>query len=94
MKYFSELTKKVYDSVEDLEKAEDERRKENEVKELAKQERAEAAKKVEEAFKEASEANEHACKLLDEFLKKYGTFHKTYTKGVMNPFSDWFNLFW
>ena len=94
MKHYSELTKKVYESVEDLEKAEAERRKENEVKELAKQERAEAAKKVEDAFKEASEANERARKLLDEFLKKYGTFHKTYTKSVLNPFRDWFDLFW
>lgn len=94
MKYYSELTKKVYDSVEDVEKAEAELRKEEEVKEAAKQERADAAKKVEEAFKEASEANKRAKELLDEFLKKYGSFHKTYTKGVLNPFSDWFDLFW
>ena len=97
MKFYSEKTKQLYDNTLDLEKAELALSKEEEEKLTAKKERAAAAKEVEEAFKAASEANDKAQAMLSEFCKKYGSFHKTYTgKDIesINPFLDWFNLFW
>lgn len=90
MKYYSEETKKVYDTEEELRKAEaklDEARLEQQAK---KEQRAARAKEVEDAFIEAGKARENAHKLLTEFCKDYGSFHTT----LKEPFSNIFNLFW
>ena len=70
MKYYSEITKQLYDSKEDLVQAEVDATK-------AKSDRAAAAKKVTELLKEAKEANRKANQALDDFIKKYGTFKTT-----------------
>jgi len=70
MKFYSEITKKLYDSKDDLVKAEVEATK-------AKTDRAEEAKKVTELIKKANEAWKEANKALDEFIKKYGSFKTT-----------------
>lgn len=71
MKYYSELTKKLYDSKEELVKAEVEMTK-------AKSERAERAKEVENALKEAREAQKKANDLLSQFVKDFGSFKTTF----------------
>ena len=83
MKYYSEITKKLYDSKEDLVKAEVEATK-------AKSERGEKAKEVTEAIKAANEATKKANKLLSDFVAEYGSFKTTLTdKDVDSRDSFW-----
>ena len=77
MKYYSELTKNLYDSKDELIKAEAEVTK-------AKADRADRAKEVTEALKAATEANKKANELLRAFVKDYGSF-KTTVKDVEMP---------
>ena len=70
MKYYSDVTKQLYESKEELIKAEVEATK-------AKTDRAERAKEVTEALKAANEASKKANKLLNEFVKDYGSFKTT-----------------
>lgn len=94
MKYYSEITKNLYDSIEALEEAEmkvkqaeEAARKAKEEEEMKakviKAERAEAAKEVEEAFRNYN-------RLLNDFCRKYGPFHMTFTN---EDFNDIFKLF-
>lgn len=92
MKYYSELTKKPYDTVEDLKKAEAEVLSSKEKEDAKKAERAKEAKEVEEAMDKARKAREVACEArkrandkLNEFCKKYGSYHATY-RGLNNIF--------
>lgn len=83
MKFYSEVTKKLYDSEKELTDAE-QRIKDIEAAkvkadELKKTQRTKRAKEVEIALKEATEANKKANKLLREFTKDYGYYHTSYT---------------
>lgn len=95
MKYFSEITEKVYDSTEELETAEKEVLDEQKAQEEKLAKRAERAKEVEAAYAKAAEAKEQADELLNEFLKDYNSFHTTVKKPIkrINIFDDWFNSF-
>ena len=95
MKYFSEITEKVYDTPEELETAEKEVLDEQKAQEEKLAKRAERAKEVEAAYAKAAEVKEHADELLNEFLKNYGSFHTTVKKPIkrINIFDDWFNSF-
>ena len=92
MKFYSELTKDLYDSKEDLIAAEAELTK-------AKADRAERAKEVTEAIKLANEKTKEASELLKEFVKDYGSFKTTIKDDDVGtsyfPFSfmDMFNKF-
>lgn len=98
MKYYSEKLNKVYNTIEDLEVAEKEFEARNLEVETAKKERAAAAKDVEDAYKAANEARKVADAKMNEFIKKYGSYHKTITNVspvANNFFSDFFwNNFW
>ena len=83
MKFYSELTKKLYDTQEDLQKAEIEVTK-------SKADRAERAKEVEKALREANEASKKANKLLQEFVRDYGSFKTT----IKDSNADANSLFW
>lgn len=84
MKFYSEITKKLYDTSKELKEAEAEFREKEEEKERMKSQRAERAKEVEDAYKKAND-------LLEAFIKDYGSFHKTYTED--SPFKSIFDLF-
>ena len=89
MKYYSEVTKNLYDSKEELVEAEVKATK-------AKSDRAEKAKKVTEAIKEATEATKKANELLDEFVKEYGSFKTTIKNkdaDIKNSFVNIFDMF-
>lgn len=99
MKYYSELTKKVYDTPELLEEAEKVVLEANKEKEKKLAERAERAKAVENAFAEAQAARKKADDLLSEFCRDYGSFHTTIksssvdkvpTHGLMWDVDNWF----
>lgn len=70
MKFYSEITKKLYDSKEELVEAEIEATK-------AKTNRAEKAKEVNELIKKANETTKAAHKALREFVEEYGSFKTT-----------------
>ena len=103
MKYLSEVTKKVYDTVDEL-NAEEEKvltaRKERELAEAEKKaKREERAKEVEESLKFALEAQKDANEKLQAFCKDYGTFHTSLKDADMvlgnyDPFRNFFKTFW
>ena len=89
MKYYSELTKQLYDTKEDLTKAEVEMTK-------SKSERAERAKEVTEALKVATEATKKANDLLKQFINDYGSFKTTFKEedcDLRDPFWTLFDKF-
>ena len=100
MKFYSEVTDKIYNTEDELKKAEflvtEKKRKEANLK-IG---RETAAKKVEDAFKAAAAAEKAARKELQQFTDKYGSFHKTYhgdeARAFMeDPFIALFdNIFW
>ena len=96
MKYYSEVTSKLYNTEEQLAIAEKNVKKMQEIKEKAEKEKKEAraarAKEVEEAFKAAKEAQVKANKLLSAFTKDYGYFHMSYSKNDKANEED-YNLF-
>ena len=97
MKYYSELTKKVYDTPELLEEAEKVVLEANKEKEKKLAERAERAKAVEAAFEKAQKAKQEANDLLADFCNDYGSFHTTIKsadkKPVAGPIVDFDNWF-
>lgn len=89
MKYYSETLNALYDTEQELIKAEtkakEEERKKLEAEKAKKNARATKAKEVEQALKEANEAQAKAIKLLKEFTNEYGYFHMSYsTDDVKN----------
>lgn len=96
MKYYSELTKKIYDCESDLIADEESVVKAKEEKEAKakqlKEERANRAKAVEDAYKLANEKQAEADKLMREFIKDYGSFHTT-VKDVKPSFTSLIDYF-
>ena len=82
MKFYSEETKKFYETEDACKKAEAKAKAEKDeaAKKAAKlkEERASRAKEIEDAFA-------HANELLNKFVKDYGSFHYTYS---INDFLD------
>jgi hypothetical protein len=101
MKYYSELTKHLYETENELRMAENKVKEETAKREAAenlkKAERAKRAKEVENAIKEANAAQTKAIKLLKDFTNDYGYFHTTYSsknmeEKEMNPFTNFFDV--
>lgn len=106
-KFYSELLDKYFDTEKEAVKAEkdykdklEQIRKEQIEKEKqaeeAKAKRALRAKEVEEAFKLVEQTSTAAKKLLNEFIRDYGTYHTTITgKSLFSMVFDNFfeNLF-
>lgn len=78
MKYYSEVTRKMYDTVKDLEKAEKEIRDKN-------VERKTAAAAVEKAYNELVEARERYSKVLNDFCSEYGAYHQSIKSTDFDP---------
>lgn len=74
MKFYSDKTKALYDTQEELVTAEAEFDKKIQADEIKKKEKEVAAKKVEQAFIDADKAKEYAMEQLREFCKTYGSF--------------------
>lgn len=86
MKYYSEITKKLYDTKEELTQAEVEVVK-------AKADRADRAKEVEEALKVANDATKKANELLSAFVKDYGSFKTTIKDENTNALTSFWSVF-
>ena len=81
MKFYSDVTKKLYETQEDLIKAE------KEIKDKESN-RAKRAKEVETAISAAEAAQKKANKLLNDFLKDYGSFHATIKTPKEESYTD------
>lgn len=87
MKYYSEITKKFYESSKECEADEAKVTQEQNQKNFA---RKAAAEKVETAYKAYTKAAKEYHEALQEFCSKFGTYHKTYTTNEFNDkFNDW-----
>ena len=102
MKYVSEVTNKVYKTVEELEKDEAKVLAEKAAKEKAEAEkkatREARAKEVNEALEAAEKAQKEATEKLSAFCKDYGVFHTSLKNadmvlGNQNPFRAFFRDF-
>ena len=90
MKFYSEETKKFYDSEKECTEAESKYLIEKNTKAAARKADAEA---VEQAAKDLKAAREAYNEALSNFCKKYGVYHKTFTeKDVVDPFDWLFNV--
>lgn len=82
MKYFSEVTKKVYDSVDELNKAEEAVNEKTNARKKAAEAVDKACKHYIEVKRECDEAVTKARqeyeKELANFCSKYGVYHKSY----------------
>lgn len=79
MKFYNEYLKRFYDTQEECLAAEKQylaaQTEKEEKEKQKKEERAAAAKRVEAAQKAMNEAQSNYRKELEEFCKKYGTYH-------------------
>ena len=106
MKYYSEITKSIYETEKDLKAAEQtaaqkeaERVAALEVAEQKKAqllaERKNRAKELEDAYKAVDTAIKHRDELLQSFCHDYGAFHMTINGVSRVPsFADFFASFW
>ena len=100
MKFYSEVTDKMYDSVEALQAAEkklaDEKARKEAAEAKKKVERENRAKDVEAALEVAVKAQNEAIEKLQAFIEDYGAFHTSVKNAgnVLgdNPLSVLFNL--
>lgn len=83
MKYYSEVTRKMYDTIKDLEKAEKEIKDRNDGRKIA-------AAAVEKAYNELVEARERYSKVLNNFCSEYGAYHQSIKSTDSDP--SWKNL--
>ena len=101
MKFYSEKTKKFYDTAEDCQNDESALVKKQAEEELRqkklKEERAGRAKEVEEAYKAIFDAKLRYNELKNKFIEDYGSFHQSFNLKTELPknfsIGDWSDLF-
>ena len=86
MKFYSEITKKLYDTKDELVKAEVAATK-------AKSDREVKAKEVTELLKAANEATKKANDALREFIQEYGSFKTTIKSEDTRADDSFWDLF-
>lgn len=95
MKYYSDVTKKLYDTAEELNKAEtavvkaeQERKAALEKKQAEqaklKEQRAARAQEVTEAIRVRDEAQKKVNELVNNFVKDYGSYHYTWSSDFID----------
>lgn len=85
MKYYSDLTNKIYDTEDALKEAEKIHNEKLEEKKKNEEQRKADYEKVREAYKLAEQQKKAADKLLMEFVEKYKGIHETTDKSkVLN----------
>jgi len=92
--YYSKKLNKPFDTLDELKKAEGALEEKEKEAERAKIERASAAKKIEDLVKQRDELQKQIDKQINEFVKKYGSYHYTF-RGSLNDgiFDTFFKLF-
>ena len=92
MRFYSDVCHKLFESQEELEKAEKALVQKNDEETKKKAERKSDADKVQAAYDKVIEDCKEYNKLVNEFVKKYGSYHKTINTPI--KFSDIFDSFW
>lgn len=92
MRYYSDVCHKLFDSQEELQKAEKALTQKNDEEAKKKAERKADADKVQTAYDKVVEDCKEYNKLVNEFVKKYGSYHKTIDTPI--KFGDIFDSFW
>ena len=92
MRFYSDVCHKLFESQEELEKAEKALVQKNDEETKKKAERKADADKVQAAYDKVIEDCKEYNKLVNEFVKKYGSYHKTINTPI--KFSDAFDSFW
>lgn len=92
MRFYSDVCHKLFESQEELEKAEKALVQKNDEEAKKKAERKADADKVQAAYDKVIEDCKEYNKLINEFVKKYGSYHKTINTPI--KFSDVFDSFW
>ena len=92
MRFYSDVYHKLFESQEELEKAEKALVQKNDEEAKKKAERKADADKVQAAYDKVIEDCKEYNKLVNEFVKKYGSYHKTINTPI--KFSDVFDSFW
>lgn len=92
MRFYSDVCHKLFESQEELEKAEKALVQKNDEEAKKKAERKADADKVQAAYDKVIEDCKEYNKLVNEFVKKYGSYHKTINTPI--KFSDIFDSFW
>ena len=87
MKYYSETLNKLFDTEEEIMQAEKAYEEKNLEEKKAKEERKADSKKVSDAYKAYLEAGKKYEDELNTFIKKYGSYHATYTNVEDKPIS-------
>ena len=82
MRFYSDVCHKLFESQEELEKAEKALVQKNDEEAKKKAERKADAEKVHKAHDEVFKKYDEYCKLVDEFVKKYGSYHTTIDKPI------------
>lgn len=93
MKYYSELTKKLYDTAKELNDAESLHKETLIEKETQLAEKKKRADEVTKAYEAIRNAEKEFIKLRNEFVKDYGSFHMTYRETGDKPILDLFDAF-
>lgn len=91
MRFYSDVCHKLFESQEELEKAEKALVQKNDEETKKKAERKADADKVQAAYDKVIEDCKEYNKLVNEFVKKYGSYHKTINTPI--KFSDVFDSF-
>lgn len=97
MQYYSDKTRKMYKTLGEIEEAEKKFDEDHKAELALKEERTAAAKEVEEAYKKANDAYKEAREKLNDFISKYGSFHRTFTSETPTSkslFDVFFDNFW
>ena len=92
MRFYSDVCHKLFESQEELEKAEKALVQKNDEEAKKKAERKADADNVQAAYDKVIEDCKEYNKLVNEFVKKYGSYHKTINTPI--KFSDVFDSFW
>lgn len=92
MRFYSDVCHKLFESQEELEKAEKALVAKNDEEAKKKAERKADADKVQAAYDKVVEDCKEYNKLVNEFVKKYGSYHKTIDTPI--KFGDIFDSFW
>lgn len=92
MRFYSDVCHKLFESQEELERAEKALVQKNDEETKKKAERKADADKVQAAYDKVIEDCKEYNKLVNEFVKKYGSYHKTINTPI--KFSDVFDSFW
>ena len=82
MRYYSDVCHKLFESQEELEKAEKALTIKNDEEAKKKAERKADAEKIQATYDDVLNKYDEYCKLVDEFVKKYGSYHTTIDKPI------------